>query len=212
MRKYNITKENFSIIEDNIKDNELSDIREVFWIEYYNSFKDGYNSTKGGDVGNGGELKGEKNPKSILSNEEVLAIRKMRAKMKYSKAEIFNMYKHRISAGCFHKIWNYNTYTDIGIELNTPEVIDYYKYCKSSGSINKHCMFTEQDILNIRHAYFIDVISSKELSQIYNCNSTTISRIIGNKTYSDIPMPTPSFPFRRKNHIFKKEEVDVFIN
>ena len=73
-------------------------------------------------------------------------------------------------------------------------------------------MFTEQDILNIRHAYFIDVISSKELSQIYNCNSTTISRIIGNKTYSDIPMPTPSFPFRRKNHIFKKEEVDVFIN
>lgn len=212
IRKYKISKENFSIIEENIETKEIADIREIFWIEYYNSFKGGYNSTKGGDVGNGGELRGENNPNSALSNDEVLNIRKMKSEMKYSKAEIYDLYKGKISISGFHKIWNYETYIDIGTTLNTQEAIDYYKHYRPIGSNNKHCIFTKHDILNIRHAYFVAIISSKELSQLYNCNSSTISKIISNKTYSDIPMPIPSFSFRRKNHLFEKEEIDIFIN
>lgn len=38
------------MIEDNIEDSLLND-REQYWIKYYNSYKNGYNSTLGGDGG-----------------------------------------------------------------------------------------------------------------------------------------------------------------
>lgn len=211
IRKYNISKDDFEEIESNIETQELADLREIYWIEFYDSYNNGYNSTKGGDVGNGGML-GENNPKAVLTNEEVLQIRLLKSEMKYSKSDIYNKYKDKISIGGFHKIWNYNTYTKVGKELNTEEVINFYKHFKISGSKNSRCMFTKQDIINIRNAYFIDAISSKEISEIYNCNTSTISKIISNKTYSDIPMPEPSFLYKRANHIFTKLEIDDFIN
>lgn len=47
MRKYGI--DNFFIEEVEKCDIELLNKRECFWIEYYGSFKNGYNATKGGD-------------------------------------------------------------------------------------------------------------------------------------------------------------------
>lgn len=211
IRKYNISKDDFEEIESNIETQELADLREIYWIEFYDSYNNGYNSTKGGDVGNGGML-GEKNPRAILNNEEVLQIRLLKSEMKYSKSDIYNKYKDKISMGEFHKIWNYDVYTEVGKELNTEEVVNFYKHFKVSGSKNSNCMFAEQDIINIRNAYFIDVISSKEISEIYNCSTSTISKIISNKTYNDIPMPEPSFLYKRVNHIFTKSEINDFIN
>lgn len=47
MRKYGI--EHFTIIEvEQINDNLLNE-REIYWIKYYNSYKNGYNMTEGGD-------------------------------------------------------------------------------------------------------------------------------------------------------------------
>lgn len=45
-RKYGIENFDFQIIEECPKE-QLNE-REIYWISYYNSFKDGYNSTKGG--------------------------------------------------------------------------------------------------------------------------------------------------------------------
>ena len=45
MRKYGI--ENFCI--ELIEETEKPEEREIYWIEYYRSFKDGYNATHGGD-------------------------------------------------------------------------------------------------------------------------------------------------------------------
>lgn len=48
MNKYGI--EHFRIEEiETINDISILNDREQYWIEYYNSFKDGYNATKGGD-------------------------------------------------------------------------------------------------------------------------------------------------------------------
>ena len=47
MNKYGI--ENFSIEKIEECDYSLVDEREKYWIEYYGSFKNGYNATKGGD-------------------------------------------------------------------------------------------------------------------------------------------------------------------
>ena len=45
MRKYGI--ENFSI--ELVEETNIPEEREVFWIEYFGSFKNGYNATTGGD-------------------------------------------------------------------------------------------------------------------------------------------------------------------
>ena len=51
IRKYGFSDFSFEIIEDNIIDNETLNEREKYWIEQYNSYYDGYNSTFGGDCG-----------------------------------------------------------------------------------------------------------------------------------------------------------------
>ena len=47
IRKYG--KNNFEVIilEDNIPDNKIED-REIYWINFYNTYKNGYNQTAGG--------------------------------------------------------------------------------------------------------------------------------------------------------------------
>lgn len=45
MRKYGIKHFHIELIEETTDPNE----REIYWIEQYNSYKDGYNATKGGD-------------------------------------------------------------------------------------------------------------------------------------------------------------------
>lgn len=211
IRKYNITRNNFEIIENDIPNKELADEREIYWIKKYNSFKNGYNSTAGGDVGNNGILKGENSPKAIFTNLEVLEIRKIKASMKFSKEEVYSKYSNRISKSGFGKIWNYETYTDIAPELNTPEIIDFYKHKKVSGIRNKRNKFTKEQVIEIRNKYYIDAISSSNLASEYEVNKTCIQRIVTGKTYSDVPLPSPSLTFRRKNHIFTDKEIDIFI-
>jgi len=50
LRKYGIDNFETSILEDNISDENI-DIREEYWIKYYNTFNNGYNMTIGGDGG-----------------------------------------------------------------------------------------------------------------------------------------------------------------
>lgn len=49
IRKYGADDFNYEIIEDDIKSVETLNERERYWISYYNSYYDGYNSTMGGD-------------------------------------------------------------------------------------------------------------------------------------------------------------------
>ena len=216
MRKYNTTRKDFEIVETGIETQEEADDREIYWIAFYDSYHNGYNSTPGGNSGNSEINKGEKSPSALFTNEEVLEIRKLRAEMKYTKMEIYEKYKHKISEGGFNKIWNYNTYTDVGQELNTPEITSYYRHARPIGTNSSTGMFTEEQIADIRDKYFIDAISSKEISEIYEVNQSTIERIVSGKTYSNLPMPKPSFEYRRKKHKYTEEEfnelIDTFID
>ena len=51
IRKYGFQDFVFQIIEDDIMSNEILDEREKYWINHYNSYYDGYNSTLGGESG-----------------------------------------------------------------------------------------------------------------------------------------------------------------
>lgn len=49
IRKYGLENFSFEIIEECPEDNHTLFEKEQYWIEYYNSFKDGYNETLGGE-------------------------------------------------------------------------------------------------------------------------------------------------------------------
>lgn len=49
IRKYGADDFNYEIIEDNIISKDILNEREKYWISYYNSYYEGYNSTMGGD-------------------------------------------------------------------------------------------------------------------------------------------------------------------
>ena len=49
IRKYGAEDFTYEVIEDGIKSVEILNERERYWISYYNSYYDGYNSTMGGD-------------------------------------------------------------------------------------------------------------------------------------------------------------------
>lgn len=67
MNKYGI--ENFSIKEIEYTDN--LEEREIYWIEYFNSYHNGYNATLGGDGKAYFEYKDEEVIKKYLSNQSV---------------------------------------------------------------------------------------------------------------------------------------------
>lgn len=49
IQKYGFDDFIFEVIEDNITDVKALQKREVYWIKFYNSYEDGYNSTRGGE-------------------------------------------------------------------------------------------------------------------------------------------------------------------
>ena len=68
--KYGIDNFNFEVIEQCSLE-QLQE-REIYWIEYFDTFNNGYNMTKGGD---GGYIVGEHNPRAIVTEEDVRFIR-----------------------------------------------------------------------------------------------------------------------------------------
>lgn len=71
LRKYGFNNFTFSIIEE-CSENLLNE-KEKYWIQYYDSYQNGYNETLGGDTGP--SLPGELNPNTQLTNNEVIQIR-----------------------------------------------------------------------------------------------------------------------------------------
>ena len=51
LRKYGIENFNSEVLEDEIKEENINE-REIYWIQYYDTFNNGYNMTQGGDGGN----------------------------------------------------------------------------------------------------------------------------------------------------------------
>ena len=103
-RKYGIDNFSFEILEE-CNPEDLFE-REKYYIEKYDSYKKGYNETLGGDTGP--SLKGEKNPKAKLNEQDVINIRNRILKRELPM-EIFIDYKNKISKSAFLKIWRGET-------------------------------------------------------------------------------------------------------
>lgn len=148
MRKYGINNFSFNIIEE-CPVNKLKE-REIYWIEKLDTYNNGYNATKGGDLPEGHVLIGEEHGMSKLTLEDVKLCRLLYKQGKRSK-EIWELnYKEKINYNGFQRMWHGKTWKHV-----MPEVF------KENPHPRKH--ITQEQIIDIRE-------KSKNISawEIYN--------------------------------------------
>lgn len=137
----------FSIVE--LCESDVLDEKEIYWIDYYNTFKNGYNLTVGGDGGNtiakysddeyekyrakkrkihkATALKGEDVPRSKLTKANVLEIIQKLLNGEYN-ADIAKEYK--VNPSTIYDIRVHNTWNSLTDGIEFPHVSKVYEYNK----------------------------------------------------------------------------------
>lgn len=112
--KYGIDCFDFTIIEECSED-RLNE-REIYWIDYYGSYVNGYNSTIGGK-----SLFGDNHPRAYLSNEDIYNIRE-EYKNGTPFRDVYSRYENTgISKRGFKKVWDGENWTHIHMDVYTEE-------------------------------------------------------------------------------------------
>lgn len=209
MRKYHIVYENFSILEDNILTKEEANAKEINYIKSFNSIKNGYNIGIGGN--NGWQPSGENHPKSILTDLELLKLRKIRATKQYSMNEIYEFYKKRLSYSGFEKYWNFETRQNVGEEYNTEDLKLFYRKNKENIKGQKHwySKLTDEQVLKLREYYFQNGVKMKKIwepfKNLYSLSG--IRKIVLGDTYTNVPMPNKTEKCAKRKERLSKENV-----
>lgn len=169
------------IVEDNTQLNE----KEQYWIQFYNSNNKeiGYNLTPGGKV-----LSGENHPKSKLSNDEILDIRKRRFRGERKK-DVYIIYQDKITFGGFEHIWLGRTSPHIGKEFIIPtnEISrQEYSSMANTGENNGMAKLNKEKVLKIRELYD-NGETITNISQMYpEVNKISIRRVCKRETWKNV--------------------------
>ena len=149
LRKYGLDNFIFDILEECEKE-KLSE-REQYWIEFYDSFKNGYNATPGGEYGV--SQPHEKNGRALLKLEDVVYIRNQynnRVPFRF----VYEEYKNKISKRGLQKIWYFETWKDVLSEYNTIENKNFHNTKAKKMlyyEVHNSC-FSKNDIKKMREA------------------------------------------------------------
>lgn len=145
MREFGLSNFKHEVIEECAI--ECLDEREEYWIQYYNSFENGYNMTRGGE-----NHRGESHGKSQFTDEEVYEIRELYASGSIKSTDAYELYyKDRIGISGFRKIWNGTTWKHVHMDVYTEENKARHKYLRNSNSqTNSHAKLGEEDVILIR--------------------------------------------------------------
>ena len=194
MRKYGLDSFIIEVIEE-CEINKLNE-REVYWITKFDTYKNGYNSSAGGDslpenmhtdemenkrretrIKNG-SLKGDKHPRAKLLKEEVIEIRNRYINGE-SCEDIHKDYKDLYDIFTFKRIIFGKSYKDIG-NIPPKEVIRKTNKGKHTGKI------PDNTIIEIRNKYKSGKYSLSMLSKKYNISVATVHRIVTRLSYKHI--------------------------
>lgn len=149
IRKYGENNFKKEVLEE-CKLEELNE-REVFWIQYYNTYNGkGYNMTPGGK-----SLKGESHPKAKLQEGEVIEIRKRWAACNISTRELYYDYQDRIGKSGFKKIYTWQTWKNIFPELNTPERREWHR----NNGISYSNALSKTNTAHLKDDEYLDIFS-----------------------------------------------------
>lgn len=213
IRKYGA--DNFSIeIIDTCGSSEEANLKEIYWINYYNSCKEGMNLTLGGD-----SMPGEFNGNAKLTYEKVNDIIQLFLTGNYKTKDLAE--KYNISISTINKILTFKLWAEVSCKLSIEnkskikQLRDSYKretYIKPAKIMPEwikrkisaahkgkpmnlsleakehirqaHSKLNREDVENIREMYASGSYTQKELSLKYNVRQQTISRIINHKRWA----------------------------
>lgn len=172
MRKYGIENFSFEIIEECTI--ETADEREIYWINYYDSYNRGYNATTGGSNPTKYKaLVGEDSPRAKLTQQEVVFCRLEYQKGSRAKEIYESMFKDKIAYSGFERMWHGKTWKHV-----MPEVFQNNPHPSQK--------LTIEEIKLIKEMY-----KTKTCAEIYHVfkhkvSRTTINDICNNRRYGDI--------------------------
>ena len=165
---------------------------EKFFIKYYDSYKNGYNATEGGDCefGDNRVHKGSSNGRALLNEEDVKYIRECyNAHVPFR--EIYEEYKDKISKRGLQKVWWFDTWKNIFPEYHTEENKYWHAHQAKANSSevasqNKR-KFTVEQVKEMRKAYK-NGMTPKQVWQSYapDVAWSTVYNIVTCQTYKDI--------------------------
>lgn len=190
MAKYGINNFKFSIIEECSK--EDLDTQEIYWIEYYNSYNNGYNRTKGGSV-----LREEDHPRAIMTAKEVWEIREM-YNQHISRREVYNAYKDTgISLRGFLHIWNGEHWPSIHMDVYTNENKTWHKMNVGHsedqiGLSSQNRAYSQKEIDQMYEDYK-NGMNAYQLSKKYHRDCATIQKYMAN------PIATQKIKYRGRS-------------
>lgn len=153
------------------------DEREIYWIDFFNSYKNGYNMTLGGDSN-----RGESNGRHLLVEEQVIEIR-LAYGNKIPFREVYNKYKGVISKRGLQKVWHFETWKHILPEVYTEENRIWHATMakaningnKKIGKNNKERACNEEEILKMRELRK-EGLSYTRISEITGRSASTIRK------------------------------------
>lgn len=157
MHKYGLNNFTFEILE--LCEIEKLNEREQYWIDFYDSITNGYNITYVDE--NGCVTRGECNPRTKLTNEEVLEMRnRVHVSKEYPK-EVYEDYKDKISYDRFWSAIHGATWKNVDMSMIKPIEID------NNGSHNPRALLNEDEVLKIRTRVHINKEESLEVYKDY---------------------------------------------
>lgn len=169
----------FEIIEE--CPSEKLDEREKYWIQFYNSFYDGYNKTKGG----AGNFYG--NPK--LSKEDVERIRTA-YNNKEDRKKIYSLYQDKITFSGFCHVWDGSRWTEIMPEVYTEENKTFHKNKTKFLPGGKHpsAKLSDEEVIKIRTRYIKE--TAREIWEDYKDKYSlgSLKQVLTGAKYSHIPI------------------------
>ena len=155
-QKYGLENFTFEVIEE--CEVEQLNIKEQYWINFYNSYEDGYNLTTGGETNYG-----ENHPGHKLTEKDVIDIRTRYANRERKK-EVYLLYNNRIGESGFSKIWKGETWKNIMPEVYTEENKKFHSTNTGNrGSQNGRSKVTEEEVRDIR----LRRKNGEQLSKVY---------------------------------------------
>lgn len=168
--------ENFSFfVLELVNDTRKLTERETYWINFYNSIENGYNSMLP-------DISGILNPKHSLKIDEVITIQNLLATSKLLIADIARTYNvelstiYRINKG---ETWYNNTLTYPIRKWNNEE---------RPGSKNGQSIFSEEEVLAIRQRYVNETVNQIYIDYQDKCSLSGFKKIVQGTTFKNVPV------------------------
>lgn len=184
---------------------ELND-REIYWIDYFDSYVDGYNQTYGGTF----RFNPTKRSITLLSDDDIKLIRQCYASQKYnSGAEVQREFFPHLDRHLIAEVYNGQLKPEIMPEVYNQNYTHEQTQKVQLGEKNPASVATENDVILIRVLYTIKT-RDELYAYVPHLKERTIVSILSGQNWKHMPI----YKKKEKRWTFPstwtQEQIDIF--